>query len=146
MNSDLSICPKAARDRFFAEEFGGETVVFDAVNRKACSLNGTAAFVWRQCDGRTSLEEIGKRVSLAFDVDEGRDITALAIVELRDNGMMFENGFGQVFDRSYTRRDLLAKVASLGMLAPVIAIAQTKPPKKHRSFVPKRNQQGGSDF
>lgn len=141
------MCPNAIRDRFFAEDLGEETVVYNAANREARSLNSTASFVWRQCDGRTSLEEIGQRVGARFGVSEGAEIATLAVEELRRAGMVEGSPIESTLSRSVSRRHLLGKLAAVSVLVPIVSVAQqTKPPKKHRSFVPKRSQQGGSDF
>lgn len=142
MNSN----PKAIRDRFYAEELGDQTVVFDATTRRACSLNSTASFVLKQCDGQTSVDEIGQRVSAKFNAENGSVIAALAIEELTSVGMLEVFSNKVVSDRSFNRRELLSKAAALGVLMPIVAVGQTKPPKKHTSFVPKTAKQGGSDF
>ena len=142
MNSN----PKAIRDRFYAEDLGDQTVVFDAATRRACSLNSTASFVWKQCDGETSLDEIGQRVSAKFQGEDGSVIAALAVEELSSAGMLEAFSDKVVSNRSFNRRELLSKAAALGVLVPIVAVGQTKPPKKHTSFVPKTAKQGGSDF
>ena len=141
------MCPKAIRDRFFAEDLGEETVVYNTASREARSLNSTASFVWRQCDGRTSLGEIGNRVSQRFEVNEGAEIAALAIQELNDAGMLESVTSGAGLSKSVSRRQLISKLAVAGVILPIVsAAAQTKPPKKHTSFVPKRAANGGNDF
>lgn len=139
--------PKAIRDRFFAEDLGEETVVFNAASREARSLNATASYVWRQCDGRTSVEEIGSRVSDRFGVSEGSDIATLAVEELRQAGMLEIRSFDKALKTTVSRRALLGKLAAVGALVPLVSVAQqTQPPKKQKSFVPKRAQGGGNDF
>lgn len=139
--------PKAIRDRFFAEDLGDETVVYNSTSREARSLNSTASYVWKQCDGKTSMDEIGNRVASRFEVKEGAEIAALAVEELRSAGMIECAPSGSGLGRSVSRRALLGKLAVASVLLPVVsAAAQTKPPKKHTSFVPKRTTQGGNDF
>ena len=139
--------PKALRDRFYSEDLACETVVFDSVTRQTRSLNATAAFVWRHSDGGTSLEELGRLVSRAFDTDEGLEIAKMAVTELNSAGMLELGAGASQFGSSLNRRQLLAKAAAVSLLIPMVSVAQqTKPPKKHTSFVPKTAKQGGSDF
>ena len=141
--------PKAIRDRFFAEDLGEETVVFNAASREARSLNATASYVWRQCDGRTSVEEIGEKVSNRFGVSEGSDIAALAVEELRQAGMLEVRSFDRALKTTVSRRALLGKLAAVSALVPLPAISaaqQTQAPKKQRSFVPKQAPKGSNNF
>ena len=141
------MCPKAIRDRFFAEDLGDETVVYNSTSREARSLNSTASFVWKQCDGKTSVDEIGSRVASRFDVKEGAEIASLAVEELKAAGMIEYAPAAKGMHRSVSRRSLIGKLAIASVLLPVVSAAQqTKPPKKHTSFVPKRAKQGGNDF
>jgi len=141
------MCPKAIRDRFFAEDLGEETVVYNTASREARSLNSAASFVWRQCDGRTPVSEIGNRVSQRFDVSEGSEIAALAIQDLTEAGMLESVSSEPLLGKSVSRRELIGRLAVAGVILPIVsAAAQTKPPKKHTSFVPKRAKSGGNDF
>lgn len=141
------MCPRAIRDRFFSEDLGEETIVYNSASREARSLNSTASFVWRQCDGQTPIQEIGDRVADRFGVNEGAEIAALAVKELHQAGMLESRSFERTLSKSVNRRQLLGKLAAASVLIPIVSAAQgTKPPKKHTSFVPKRAAQGGSDF
>ncbi|TAK08412.1 PqqD family protein [bacterium] len=58
----------------------GETVVLDRQAGLIHQLNQTASFVWDQCDGKSTLEEIANRLAEAFDVDSetaARDVARI---------------------------------------------------------------------
>lgn len=48
-------------------EFLDELVVYVENDERAHHLNGTAALIWRLCDGRHTLEEVEKEILLRFD-------------------------------------------------------------------------------
>ncbi len=52
------------------QEVDGETLVLDDENGYIHQLNDTASFVWQQCDGKSSTEEIVRRLAKEFDVDD----------------------------------------------------------------------------
>lgn len=55
--------PQARKEDLVVRELAGEILVFDKERQKAHCLNQTAAMVWRHCDGRTSVEEIGRQLA-----------------------------------------------------------------------------------
>lgn len=81
--------PGAARPRRRADlsvrTHEGEAVILDPSGRQIHHLNETAAFIWLRCDGRTSVEALGRQLAAAYDVDPAaadRDLAA-ALLELQ---------------------------------------------------------------
>jgi hypothetical protein len=52
--------PKARRSQLVIKELATETLIYDESNHQAHCLNQTAAFVWKHCDGRTSLPALAR--------------------------------------------------------------------------------------
>lgn len=52
--------PRARRAQLIVKELANETLVYDEESHEAHCLNQTAAFVWRHCDGRTSIAKMGR--------------------------------------------------------------------------------------
>ena|SRR6202521_4992431 len=79
--------PKARKDKVIARELGDEVLIYDRSRDKALCLNRTAAFVWKQCDGRTSIEQIadrlGSEVSSGFETPIDERLVWYAISQLR---------------------------------------------------------------
>src|SRR5712691_10027942 len=55
--------PKARKEKLVIREFADELLVYDKERHEAHCLNRTAALVWKQCDGRTSVAEISCRLA-----------------------------------------------------------------------------------
>jgi hypothetical protein len=51
------------------KEIDGETLVLDREHGKVHQLNATASFIWRQCDGHTSIAEITAATAREFGSD-----------------------------------------------------------------------------
>ena len=64
--------PAARQAGLVVRELPGETLVYDLENNKAHCLNGTAALVWRRCDGQTTVAELAQTLheELGLPADE----------------------------------------------------------------------------
>jgi DNA-binding transcriptional ArsR family regulator len=91
------LCPRARHDDVLTTELGDELVVYDRRRDVGCSLNATAAAVWRLADGARSVAEIaaGLREQLGELADE--DLVMVTLDRLEEQGLI-ESG--------YVRRDL----------------------------------------
>jgi hypothetical protein len=58
----MKTLPKARRNKLVIQELPDEVLVYDQERDKAHCLNQTAALVWKQCDGRTDVPTIAKRL------------------------------------------------------------------------------------
>jgi hypothetical protein len=73
----------------------GELMLFDPGSSKFFVMNPTMTFLWRQCDGRTSLRTVVERLSTAFSgVDRVTAEAELrrALDELIGLGLVFPEG------------------------------------------------------
>src|SRR5579864_3203567 len=82
-HASVRIHPPVARsESLIVEELDEEILVYDQLNARAHCLNGTAARVWRACDGSTSVADLSAQLGLDTDaVDQ-------ALAELESNGLM----------------------------------------------------------
>ena len=81
--TEMTLVPPPAREDLLAEELDGELVLSDPRNGHVYRLNGTAANVWRLCDGRRSTTAIAECLTDRYDVsldtalDHTEQLTAL---------------------------------------------------------------------
>ena len=50
--------PLARHIGLLVEELPGELLIYDLAQNKAHCLNRTAAFVWQQCNGHTTVQQM----------------------------------------------------------------------------------------
>ena len=50
-------------------EIDGQTIILDRPQGKLHELNATASYVWRCCDGRSTVTEIAALTAREFDAD-----------------------------------------------------------------------------
>ncbi|MDD5543368.1 MAG: PqqD family protein [Acidobacteriia bacterium] len=107
--------PRSRKEGLVIEELKDETLVYELDRNKAHCLDQTAVWIWKQCDGKTSVSEIARRMQkhLGSSVDE--DVVWVGLKRLSKAGLLEERiqpPSGILEGRS--RRDLLKKVALVG--------------------------------
>lgn len=89
-----------------------ELLVYDLTNNRAHCLNETAAMIWKQCDGVSTVEEIAKNLSGTGS----EDLVWLGIDQLSKENLLVNNR--QLSSDKPNRREIIKKVG----IASVIAI------------------------
>ncbi|MDQ5844969.1 MAG: PqqD family protein, partial [Acidobacteriota bacterium] len=59
----MKALPLARQSSLIVKELEDETLVYDQETDQAHCLNETAALVWKNCDGRNSVNEIARLLS-----------------------------------------------------------------------------------
>ena len=68
------------RDDFIWRVIDGEAFILSDTGRKIITLNKVASFIWQQCDGSRTVQEILSSLLECFEVDKiqaEQDLTAL---------------------------------------------------------------------
>jgi hypothetical protein len=116
--------PSARHEDFLVEELADEILVYDLHRNKAHCLNRTAAFVWRRCDGQTSVADIAALLPAELGLPAEEDIVLLALEQLERIKLMREPLALSRADRSVSRRKLLQRLGvagGVGLLLPVVS-------------------------
>jgi hypothetical protein len=67
---ELDTVPEPARRAdVTVQEIGGDTILTDPRARRTHVINASAAWVWMQLDGSTTVEDIARRLADRYDVD-----------------------------------------------------------------------------
>jgi hypothetical protein len=97
-----------------------ELLVYDLDSNKAHCLNQTAAFVWKSCDGQTSVTDIASLYHAQSGGKMSEDLVWLAIDQLNENNLL-ESEIKSAF-AGQSRREVLKKIGFASVVAlPVIA-------------------------
>lgn len=118
--------PAARKSKLVVRELADEVLVYDSDSHRAHCLNHTAALVWKNCDGRTSVSGIAERVGeqLSFPVPE--DVVWLALDQLTEFDLLAPAssrpaGSNQVSRREMLRRLGVAAAISLPLVTSVVS-------------------------
>ncbi len=111
--------PIARMEELVTQEINGELLIYDLRTNKAHHLTETAAFVWKNCDGTKSIEEIRKITSNHFKVDVNQDFISLALHQLSKNDLL-KNEVKVIPEIS--RREVIKRIGLATMIAlPIVA-------------------------
>lgn len=109
--------PPARQERLVVQELPDEVLIYDLDSDKAHCLNQTAAFVWKQCDGRTTLSEVRKRFEETFGATADDAIIWLALDQLEKFDLLQERITRPAGLTRLSRRDVMR---SLGLAAVIM--------------------------
>ena len=123
METTRALMPRARQKELVVEELQDETLVYDLKRHKASCLNSTAALVWRNCDGRTSVAEVVELLEerSATPTDEG--VVWMALDRLDRAHLLSEPVTLPAARDQYSRRQMLRtlrRAAGISLLLPVI--------------------------
>ena len=117
---DNSQFPTARKTDLVVQEMPDELLIYDTKNNKAHCLNRTAAFVWKSCDGHTSVADIAGLFHAEADSKMSEDMVWLAIDQLNESDLL-EREIKSVF-AGQSRRDVIKKIGFASVIAlPVVA-------------------------
>lgn len=122
MNREQAL-PRARSERLVIQELPDETLVYDLDRHKVHCLNPSATYVWRQCDGSTSVATVADGLHATFGLPADERIVSLALDELRKARLLDVDHVGSVTSAKVARRDAVKWVgvaAGLAALVPVV--------------------------
>src|SRR5215471_5028646 len=82
--------PLARQEDLIIKRLDDETLVYDLRTDRAHCLNSTAALVWRHCDGRRSVHDLGELLSRDLSSPAGPELARLAVFELARKKLLVE--------------------------------------------------------
>jgi coenzyme PQQ synthesis protein D (PqqD) len=76
------IMPRARKAGLVVKGLDDEVLVYDLERDKAHSLNSSAAFIWKKCNGRRTVGEVAEALSREFKVPADHQTVWLALDQL----------------------------------------------------------------
>ncbi len=121
-------------DHFIVEQLMNEVMIYDQKRNKAFCLNQQAAFVWRHCDGATTIDELtGLLQQLSPGPVDGA-VIQFALETLAADGLLEPSTFDSRVPAGMTRRSLMQRFGlSAAMSLPVVTALLVATPKAHAS-------------
>jgi hypothetical protein len=127
--------PKARKDQIKSRELADETMIYDKSRGKAHCLNATAAFIWRHCDGYTSIAELAGSVQKELGIPEAEPVVRLALEQLSSRNLLEETVVPLSGNARFSRRDALKKLAVAAVAIPLIMTVTAKTARASSSVV-----------
>ena len=97
-------------------------MVYDEERKRAHSLNQTATFVWRHCDGQTAIPELTRRLQQELDVPADEAMIRLALELLGKEHLLREPWLPPENPDCYSRRAMIHKLGKVGVAAALVPL------------------------
>jgi hypothetical protein len=110
MKTTEQVLPKARKENLVIEELPDEVLVYDLKRHKAHCLNRTAALVWEQCDGQTSVKQMVEILRTEFSSGVDEEIVWLALNQLSRVRLLEEETFPARGERRLRRREVIRRI------------------------------------
>ncbi len=125
--------PRARQSGLITREVAGEMLVYDRNSDEAHCLNPTAALVWANCDGRTTIAEMARLLEAEMETAVADDIVWFALDQLEQSSLLDdpwkrpakieEMSIEQMSRRSLVKRLGIAAAVTLPLVTSIIAPA-----------------------
>jgi hypothetical protein len=119
-NRETSQTPQARRSQVVVTEMGQEVVLYDITEDKVHSLNPTAAFIWKQCDGSRTVAEIARNLERQFQGGDGQELVWSALDQLQRQNLLTERVAGPSKSPGLSRRRMIGKAAGAMLALPLV--------------------------
>ena len=112
--------PCARKTGLVIQDMPDEVLVYDLDTNKAHCLNKSAAFVWRSCDGKTSVSDIARLFEIQSGDKVSDDFVWLALDQLNENALLESEVKASFAGKS--RREVIKKIGLASVVAlPIVA-------------------------
>ena len=82
MNGIHQALPLARKSELVTREVAGELLIYDRTSDEAHCLNPTAALVWANCDGQTTIAELARLLEAELKAPVADEIVWFALAQL----------------------------------------------------------------
>jgi hypothetical protein len=112
----------ARQDGLVVKELRDEVLVYDLRTHQAHCLNKTSVFVWEQCDGKTTVEEIANRMAEEWSVAVDINTVWFALQQLEQAGLLQSSIVKPAEITRISRRSAMQKLGLAASLPLVISV------------------------
>ena len=130
------ISPVARTKSLIIKELPNETLVYDLETDKAHCLNETVARVWKNCDGKQTLAQLGELIEKETNSPVPEEMVWLALDQL-EQFKLLETPVNQPRNLSgMSRRQMIRLVGTAAIAAPLITSIVAPRPAQAQSLLP----------
>jgi hypothetical protein len=116
----MSQLPRARRDSLVVHEFPNEVLIYDLKRNKAHCLNRTSAFVWRHCDGRTTVLKMAKMLQKEVHAPVDEALVWLALNQLSKYHLLQAPVIRPTGMARVSRRELVRSLGVAAIAVPLV--------------------------
>lgn len=113
--------PQARSEDLVVEEIGQETLVYDLAKDRAHCLNRTSSWIWKRCDGRTSVAELTVALCRELGTEFDEQWVRISLKQLSRAGLLDRPARTSSAFATASRREFAKKLGKMAVLVPVIS-------------------------
>ncbi|MEP6922684.1 MAG: PqqD family protein [bacterium] len=117
---NTQIMPRARKADLVIKELRDELLVYDLKRDKAHSLNQSAAFIWKKCNGRRTVSEVAQALGEEFKIPADEQTVWLALEQLSKLYLLEERIARPIGMPRISRRDIMRLGAAAAFALPII--------------------------
>jgi hypothetical protein len=126
MNGIHQALPLARKSELVTREVAGEMLIYDRTSDEAHCLNPTAALVWANCDGQTTIAELARLLEAELKMPVADEIVWFALAQLEKSNLLQEPWPGrskmeQISRRALVRRLGIAAAVTVPLVTSIVA-------------------------
>ena len=114
------VVPRARKAGLVVRDLNDEVLVYDLERDKAHSLNASAAFVWKKCNGRRTISDVALQMSKEFKSPADDQAVWLALDQLSKFHLLDEKVTRPAGMPRISRRDMMRVGAAAAFALPVV--------------------------
>jgi hypothetical protein len=112
--------PQARTKEIIVQELPGEVLIYDQRRQKAHCLNETSAFVWKHCDGQTSISELAALFAEAEHGPAEEPVIRLALDQLASRHLLDADSNLPRLSVNLSRRTAIRAIVAAVVLLPLV--------------------------
>ena len=117
--------PAARQDDLVVEECLDEVLVYDLQRNRAHCLNRTAALVWQNCDGRTTVAELARVLASELEIPANEAMVWMALTSLSKARLLKAPVIPPGTPPTYSRRVVMQTLGSVAKIAIVLPVVHS---------------------
>ena len=126
MNGIHQTLPLARKSELVTKEVAGELLIYDRTSDEAHCLNSTAALVWANCDGQTTIAELARLLEAELKTPVADEIVWLALTQLGKSSLLQEpwprrSKMEQISRRALVKRLGIAAAVTVPLVTSIVA-------------------------
>lgn len=121
MNKTHHHLPMARKSQLITKEVAGELIVYDRKSDRVHCLNSTAAFVWSQCDGRTSVARMARLLEDEIKAPVEHEVVLYALEQLYKSDLLDDSYALIAPKQTLSRRAVMRVGAAAALTVPFIS-------------------------
>lgn len=123
--------PRARQEGLIVQEMPDEVLVYDASNDKAHCLNGSAAMVWKYCDGTHNVADIAAVLTRELNAPVKEEFVWLALDQLEKESLLEKEASFSLKTLGVSRREVIKRIGLASLVALPIVTSLLNPMSAH---------------